>query len=110
VQLIAALFGVSAILLAAMPGLVTAFIVLLGIGALSVLFISLGNTTLQLSSDPQMRGRVMSLWAIAYFGTTPIGGPIIGYIGDHANPRIGLLVGGLSAFVAVGVGYIAGKP
>lgn len=110
VRLVAGLFGISVMILAAMPELITAFIVLLAVGALSVLFIALGNTTLQLTSDPQMRGRVMSLWAIAYFGTTPIGGPIIGYIGDHANPRVGLLVGGVASLIAAGLGFIVGKP
>jgi len=71
---------------------------------LSVLFIALGNTTLQLTSEPYMRGRVMALWMIAFAGTTPIGGPIIGFISDHSNPRIGLATGGLSAIIAGGIG------
>ncbi|HKR82006.1 MAG TPA: MFS transporter [Candidatus Saccharimonadales bacterium] len=104
------LFGCSMVLLAAMPNVVSACVVLFVVGVLSIWFIALGNTTLQLTSDPHMRGRVMSLWAIAFFGTTPIGGPIIGYIGDHVSPRAGLLAGGLSAFVAAGVGYLVGRP
>jgi MFS family permease len=88
-----------------MPSTFVAIIVLVLVGALSVLFISLGNTTLQLTSDPAMRGRVMSLWAIAFLGTTPIGGPLIGLISDHSNPRIGLAVGGLSGIVAAAFGY-----
>jgi MFS family permease len=102
--LVALLFGFSIILVALMPNLMTAFLVLILMGALSVLFISLGNTTLQLNSDPSMRGRVMALWSIAFQGTTPIGGPIIGAIADHSNPRVGLIVGGVSALVAAIVG------
>jgi len=79
------------------------------VGALSVLFIALGNTTLQLTSEPEMRGRVMSLWAVAFAGTTPVGGPIIGFISDHANPRIGLAVGGLSAIIAGVIGHYTFK-
>ena len=94
-------------LAAVMPGLKLVFVVLIAVGALSVIFISLGNTTLQLTSEPEMRGRVMSLWAIAFAGTTPIGGPIIGYISDHSNPRIGLAVGGISAVLAAGLGLVA---
>jgi MFS family permease len=93
-------------LTALVPNLLTAFLVLVLMGGLSVLFISLGNTTLQLTSAPQMRGRVMALWAIAFQGTTPIGGPIIGSIADHSNPRVGLIVGGLSGLVAGGVGML----
>jgi MFS family permease len=101
------IFGLSIMLAAVMPGLKLVFVVLIAVGALSVIFISLGNTTLQLTSEPEMRGRVMSLWAIAFAGTTPIGGPIIGYISDHSNPRIGLAVGGISAVLAAGLGLVA---
>ena len=100
-------FGLSILLLAVMPNLVTSFIVMTLVGALSVLFISLGNTTLQLTSDQSMRGRVMSLWSIAFQGTTPIGGPIIGAIADHSNPRVGLAVGGVSALIASLLGFYA---
>jgi len=101
---VALLFGLSILLLAVMPGLVTVLLVLVVVGILSVLFTSLGNTTLQLTSEPDMRGRVMSVWAIAFQGTTPIGGPLIGFLADHSNPRVGLAVGGLSALVAGAVG------
>jgi sugar phosphate permease len=74
-----------------------------------VLFISLGNTTLQLTSKASMRGRVMALWSIAFLGTTPIGGPIIGSIADHTNPRIGLAVGGVAALIAAGFGMVLGR-
>ena len=82
---------------------------LLFAGGLSVTFIALANTTLQLTSAPHMRGRVMSLWSIAFLGTTPIGGPIIGLIADHTNPRVGLLTGGLSALLAGGLGALVGR-
>jgi len=100
----AILFGISILVAAVMPGLTTVLISLVIVGVLSVLFIALGNTTLQLTSRPDMRGRVMALWMIGFAGTTPIGGPVIGYISDHSNPRIGLAVGGLSAVIAGGLG------
>jgi MFS family permease len=96
-------FGVAIIAASIMPGFITALMVLVLVGALSVLFITLGNTTLQLTSKATMRGRVMSVWSIAFFGTTPIGGPIIGYISDHTNPRVGLATGGISALLAGGL-------
>jgi MFS family permease len=100
----AVLFGLSILVAAVMPNFVSAIVVLLMVGICSVLFIALGNTTLQLTSDPSMRGRVMSLWSIGFAGTTPIGGPLIGLISDHSNPRIGLAVGGLSAIIAGALG------
>ena len=106
----AVLFGFSLLLAAAVSGLATSLVVLTLTGALSIMFISTGNTTLQLTSDPAMRGRVMSLWTMAFLGTTPIGGPIIGYIADHSNPRVGLAVGGVSTLIAAGLGLVAGRP
>ena len=102
-------FGCGILLMSRMPNLTLTLVVLVMVGVLSVLFISLGNTTLQLTSDPHMRGRVMALWSIAFLGTTPIGGPIIGAIADHTNPRIGLAVGGVSAIIAAGIGMLIGR-
>jgi len=70
------------------------------VGAASVTFLSVGNSTLQLAARPDMRGRVMSLWAVAFLGTTPIGGPIAGYVAENAGGRAGLLLGGVSCIVA----------
>jgi MFS family permease len=47
-----------------------------------------------------MRGRVLSLWQVAFQGTTPIGGPAIGWVIALTDPRVGLAVGGLSCFAA----------
>lgn len=44
----------------------------------STAFMVTGNTTLQLTADPQFRGRVMALWSVTFTGSTPIGGPIVG--------------------------------
>jgi MFS family permease len=70
-------------------------------------FLARANTTLQLEALPEMRGRVMALWAVAFIGSTPIGGPIIGWIGQHAGPRWGLAVGGGAAAAAAGLGFLA---
>ena len=103
---VAALFGLSILLASFMSTYSAILIVMVLIGCLSVIFISLGNTTLQLTSEPMMRGRVMSLWSIGFQGTTPIGGPLVGFIADHTNPRIGLAVGGFAALIAAGIGLI----
>ena len=49
----------------------------------------------------------MALWAIAFQGTTPIGGPLIGWITASAGPRVGLATGGLSGVLAAGLGAAA---
>lgn len=101
----AALFGIVILLTALAPFLWLEVLVLVFVGAASINVLATGNTMLQLRSAPELRGRVMALWAVAFLGTTPIGGPIIGYIGEHAGPRIGLAVGGTAALVASAIGW-----
>ncbi|MFT4043679.1 MAG: MFS transporter [Gordonia sp. (in: high G+C Gram-positive bacteria)] len=96
----AAGFGATIAITAAAPSLVTAIVALFFVGWLSVSFMATGNATLQLNSQPQMRGRVMSLWSVAFMGTTPIGGPLIGWIIEHYGARTGLAVGAAACVIA----------
>jgi MFS family permease len=101
------LFGVAIGLAALAPVLAVELFALAAVGWTSVTFIATGNTTLQLQAEPTMRGRVMSLWAVAFQGTTPIGGPLIGWVVAMASARIGLGVGAVACLVAAGLGLIA---
>jgi MFS family permease len=92
---IAAVFGVIQVLAALAPNLIVALVILIGLGAMGVSFIALGNSTLQLTAAPEMRGRVMGLWAVAFLGTTPFGAPTMGWIGEQIGPRWALGFGGV---------------
>lgn len=72
--------------------------VLVGYG--SIAFVATANGTLQVNSTPQMRGRVMALYAIAFLGSSPIGGPLVGAIAQAASPRVAILVGAIATFGA----------
>jgi len=98
-------FGVAIIVCAFAPVIGLAYAAMLFVGWASVSFIAIGNSTIQLASDPSMRGRAIALWQVAFQGTTPIGGPLIGWIIAVANPRIGLAVGGASCLAAAAGGY-----
>jgi MFS family permease len=100
------LFGVFITLAALAPKLGIEFVALALVGFASVSFLSMTNSTLQLETDPQMRGRVMALWAVAFMGSTPIGGPLIGWITSETSARVGLGVGAASCFVAAGIGWL----
>ena len=93
-------FGAAILVCALSPVLALAYVALLFVGWASVSFIAIGNSTIQLSAEPSMRGRAIALWQVAFQGTTPVGAPLIGAIIAIANPRIGLAVGGVSCFVA----------
>jgi MFS family permease len=96
--------GVSILLAAIAPTLATEVVALFVMGAASFAFIATANTTLQLTCRPEMRGRVMALYAIAFLGSTPVGSPIIGWICAVFGPRAGFAVGGVAAIVA---GFVA---
>ncbi len=100
----AATFGLVILLAAAAPSLGWEMAALTLVGAASVQFLSLGNATLQLSAAPEMRGRVMALWSVAFLGSTPIGGPIAGAVADTFGGRAGLVLGGVACLVAAAGG------
>ncbi|MGD1053869.1 MAG: MFS transporter [Candidatus Dormibacteria bacterium] len=100
VTLAASAFGVVLLFAAGAPTLLLEYLGLAAVGWASVSFIARGNSTLQLGAAPSMRGRVMALWAIAFQGTTPIGGPLVGLIVAGEGARAGLLTGAVSCTVA----------
>ncbi len=103
----ALVFGVCILFAALSPVLAVEFVALILVGYTSVSFLSMANSTLQLQTNPTMRGRVMALWAVAFLGTTPIGGPIIGWITEHSSARVGLEVGAASCLLAALLGLWA---
>jgi MFS family permease len=100
----AVLFGLTVLAAAFMPTLALAGLGMVLVGIFSISFTSLGNSVLQLNSTPQMRGRVMSFWSIAFLGSTTIGGPIVGWFASTAGPRWGLALGGIAALAAAAIG------
>jgi MFS family permease len=102
----ATVFGIAICLAAAAPNLPLELVALAAVGYASVSFLAMGNSTLQLATEPQMRGRVMALWSVAFLGSTPIGGPLIGWLTGFAGARFGLAVGAASCFVAAWIGLL----
>jgi len=89
--------GVVTMLVALAPTLGTALLAMLPLGVASIVFFVTANSTLQLRSRPEMRGRVMALYGIVFLGTTPIASPVAGWVGEHLGPRIALGGGGIVA-------------
>jgi len=102
-QVLALVFGGLLAAVAFAPTLVAADLLIVFMGAASIGFIATANATLQLASDPAMRGRVMALYAMAFLGTTPIGAPLIGAIAQWTSPRIAMLAGAVATVVAAGL-------
>jgi MFS family permease len=97
---IGVVFGGAILAVALSPSEAWAIALLVPMGAASIAFVATNNATLQLRADHAMRGRVMSLNAIAFLGSTPIGAPLLGYISDTTSPRVALALGGVATLVA----------
>jgi MFS family permease len=103
-------YAIAVALVAVAPTLVTAIAACVLVGVASVIFLTTGNATIQLASDPDYRGRVTALWSMALVGTTPIGSPIVGALSDAAGPRYALALGAAACLAAVIVGRWPGVP
>ena len=92
-------WGIAILAAAAAPSLALELVALVFVGYGSISFNSLAKTTLQLAATPSMRGRVMALWALAWLGSTPVGGPIVGWTAQVAGARWSLVVGGVACLL-----------
>ncbi|WP_406143755.1 MFS transporter [Streptomyces sp. NBC_01012] len=102
----AMIWGALIIAAARAPSLPLAMVALVFVGSASITFNSSAKTLMQLTAVPQMRGRVLSVWAMGWQGGTVVGGPAVGAAGASWGARSALLVGGLAA-AAVGVVVLA---
>lgn len=102
----ASLFGVGCAFAAIMPSylLFAAALVMIGIAAQT--FTTSANSSVLLSTEPGMRGRVMAIFLAIFFGGTPLGAPIVGWVADTYGARWGLGIGAASGFAAVLVGLV----
>ena len=99
-------FGAALVAAALAPTFGLELLVLVPVGAAGIAFTAMANGVLQTETAPEMRGRVAALFTVAFLGSTPIGGPIIGLVSQQLGPRAGLWVGGV-ATLAVTVAAIA---
>lgn len=92
--------GTFTLLAASAPSLWTAALLLVPLGAASMAFLATMNSTLQLTSSDEMRGRVMAIYFVLFLGSTPIGAPIVGWLSERFDPRVALAFGGVATLLA----------
>jgi MFS family permease len=103
-------FGIATGVMALMPSYLTFAIACIPVGFASLTMMTAANATIQMSTDPVVRGRVMALYMMVFLGATPIGSPIVGWIGQTYGARWAIGVGSLSALlVATGAALWAWK-
>lgn len=100
-------FGVLETSLGFMPNMTSFMILLVPTGFAVISLTSTALSTVQLGAGEEMRGRVLSLYALVFIGGTPFGAPLIGWLGEHVGPRSTLVVGGLASLaVSLAAGWL----
>ena len=100
----AALFGTGLALASIMPSFLLFGLTLTGVGIAAQTFTTTANGTVQLATEPHMRGRVMAIFLAIQIGTTLVGAPLVGLVADHYGPRWAMGVGALAGLLAALVG------
>ena len=96
-------FGISSGVMALMPTYELYALACIPVGLASLTMLTAANSTIQVSTDPAMRGRVMSLYMVVFLGATPIGSPVVGWIAETFGARWSIGVGSIAAvLVAIG--------
>jgi MFS family permease len=95
--------GLGLILLGLTPWFIPFAVLLVAIGFISVTFNTLGNSSVQLASSPELRGRVMSLYMLVFMGGTPLGSLIVGWITEAWGAPTALIISGGVCVVAAAV-------
>jgi MFS family permease len=90
-----------------MPSLILEVVMLAGLGAAAVTFAATINSSLQLAVSPEMRGRVMALYSVVFLGSTPIGGPLTGWLAETYDPRVPLLLAGITGLSAAWAAHVS---
>ncbi|MBO3096373.1 MFS transporter [Cellulomonas dongxiuzhuiae] len=99
-------FGITTGVMALMPTYATFAVACIPVGFASLTMMTAANTSIQMTTDPKMRGRVMSLYMMVFLGATPVGSPIVGWIGETFGARWSIGVGSISALlVSVGAAW-----
>ena len=96
----AAWLAVTMALLAVAPNQWFALAAAVPVGLTSIFLLSGSNAVIQLHADPSMRGRALALTAVVFLGSTPIGGPIAGYISEELGARAGIALGAVATALA----------
>jgi MFS family permease len=100
IVLAGAAFGAAQFAAALAPGLGVFLAALVAMGVVNLAFQSMANSSVQTWVDADVRGRVMSLYMLAFVGGTPLGGPAVGWITDAFGARVGMACCGLIPLLA----------
>lgn len=99
-------FGITTLLAALAPNLWLFALALIPLGLMALTIITSANAYVQVTTEPEMRGRIMSIYMAVFIGGTPVGSPLVGLVNDYFGARWGLGVASASGFIAALIGLI----
>ena len=97
--------GVAMMAAALAPSLALELAVLPVVGLTSMVLLSMATAVCNEETEPVMRGRVMALFSIAFLGSTPIGGPLVGWVSEVVSPRAGIGIGAVACLTTAAVAF-----
>jgi MFS family permease len=102
-------YGGAMALMSLAPNRATALALGPVLGAASISFLTASTAIVQIEAAPEMRGRVLALQAMLFLGSTPVGGPIVGWVSERFGARYGIGVGAIAALAAGGWGLVRSR-
>ena len=106
----ALVYGVLQLLAGAAPIYLLFLVLLPTIGLSRLLYMTAGETMVQLSSNLAIRGRIMALWVQIVVGGQAIGGPLMGFLTEHLGARVAMMVsGGVPAVAAIVIAVLLAR-
>jgi len=93
-------FGLAASLSSVMPNYATFAATGILVGFCMLTTMTAANSTVQMTTSPEMRGRVLALYMLIFNGVTPIGSMTIGWIAQYWSTRWSIGVGAIAALLA----------
>lgn len=94
------LFAAVNVVAAVLPWLGAVLVAMVALGIANISFNTLARVMLQIGTEPEMQGRVIALHSLVFLGSTPVGGPVVGWLCERWGAGAGLLVAGVSAGLA----------
>jgi MFS family permease len=101
VSLAALAYGAAMAMMSVAPNVAVAVGLGVVLGVASITFLVSSTAIVQVRAAPEMRGRVLALQAMLFLGSTPVGGPIVGWVAERFGARYSI---GLGAVAALGAG------
>jgi MFS family permease len=93
-------FGSLETVLGLAPSFVLTLLLLIPTGFAMIFFAQAANQRVQMGTEAAIRGRVMALYVLVFMGTTPVGAPVVGWVGEAFGPRTAIWAGGALTLVA----------